>query len=575
MNNESLAESSLLRKRLANSPRMLPAAPIEPLRRDGSGSSGSPGPDQGRARSDGPTEQSPGGTRFVREASARNPVPNSPFRLQMPSLTSGQLAFSAMQFLPVPVLVLNNLKTVVLANEAMGKLLGIVSDTGEGIGCDGTSEVLDKLLGQSLTQVGIDMAQNGKPVWVAWEAYLDHLADETAPESARPLDGAQQSARQDHHAGDITPTAEAFTDNRAPGHNQVAALEVIVSRRGANRAVIEPRLINKASENQAFAKMIVSIWEIADSQTYFTLTFTNTESTSSLGPKKKTVARTSVLDAAERRINTASSNSPSMASSHGSSSSPSYQISPSSVSLSSNPFPPMGPPFSNKALHSEPSMLQKSTIMKDALLDNTEMPILIMWKDGTLAFPNLAARKLMEVDASLDKPYEGLGLLSNWVLYSDDFARRLKPEEYPMGILLRTQTPFAGMRFGLIQPDGTRRVYNALSEAIRDDETGEFLAGVITCQDVTDMAKEIDQIKERNAERFKLMCDTMPQLVSTHSRRPLSQLERRALPGYLDIAPSKPTRHRCLGTMVLGSAKHVFLRCQFPFASSSHVYEDD
>jgi hypothetical protein len=175
----------------------------------------------------------------------------------------------------------------------------------------------------------------------------------------------------------------------------------------------------------------------------------------------------------------------------------------------------MGPPF-NKSLQSTPSMLQKSTIMKDALLDSTEQPVLVMWKDGTLAFPNLAARKLMEKNATLDKPCEGFDLLSNWIVYSEDFSRKLEPDESPMGVLLRTQTPFTGMRFGIIKQDGTRVVFNALSGAIRDDTTGEFLAGVITCQDVTDMAKEIDQIKERNAERFKLMCDTMPQLVSIH-----------------------------------------------------------
>ncbi|KUI70124.1 Two-component system protein A [Cytospora mali] len=485
---------------------MLPARSTEPPRQDGSGSL-----DSDHVQTDGHSNQSPGQPRFHREANADKNVPSSPLRLQMPFLTTGQLAFSALQFLPVPVLVLNHLKTVVLANEAMGRLLGIVSDSDETTNGDGASEPLERLKGQSLSQVGIDMSQNGKPVWVAWETYLDFLADEMG---SGHTNGTKQDAEQGEE-GNITPATEASGDNKSPNRNQQAAVEVIISRRGSDRSVIEPRLINKSAENQAFAKMIISVWEVAGNQTYFTLTFTNTESTSSVSSKKKAVARSSTLDAAERKIISASSGKPpSVASSHGSSSSPSYQLSPSSISLSSNPFPPMGPPF-NRSFQSTPSMLQKSTIMKDALLDNTEQPILIMWKDGTLAFPNLAARKLMEADASLDKPFEGLDLLRNWVLYSEDFSRRLDPSEYPMGILLRTQKPFSGMRFGLILQNGRRIVYNALSEAIRDDETGEFLAGVITCQDVTDMAKEIDQIKERNAESFKLICDTMPQLVWT------------------------------------------------------------
>lgn len=517
MNNDSLAESSLLRKRLANSPQMLPVDDTEPLRQDGSGS-----PDPGHTQGKGPRSLSPGGHRFQRESSTeRPPVPGSPLRLQMPCLTTGQLAFSALQFLPVPVLVLNSLKTVVLANEAMGRLLGMVSVSDEGTCCDEATDALERLKGQSLSQVGIDVSQNGQPVFVAWEAYLDTLVEEMGSAHTQTANGTQEDAQQGRHEGDKTPTAEASGDSKMPSHGQEAAVEVIVSRRGSDKSVIEPRLINKASENQAFAKMIISVWEIAGNQTYFTLTFTNTESTSSVISKKRAVARSSALDAAERKVVFTASKGSSVASSHGSSSSPSYQISPGSVSLAANPFPPLGPPF-NKTLQSTPSMLQKSTIMKDALLDNTEQPIMIMWKDGTLAFPNLAARRLMDKDATLDQPFEGLDLLSNWVVYSEDFSRELDSSEFPMAILIKTQTPFTGMRFGIINQDGRKIVYNALSEAIRDDVTGEFLAGVITCQDVTDMAKEIDQIKEMNAERFKTMCDTMPQLVSSYWWHPLS-----------------------------------------------------
>ena len=63
--------------------------------------------------------------------------------------------------------------------------------------------------------------------------------------------------------------------------------------------------------------------------------------------------------------------------------------------------------------------------------------------------------------------------------------------------------------------DGQRKVYDVLGEAIRDESTGEFLAGVITCRDVTKITEEMDQIKAEDEERFKLICDSMPQLVWT------------------------------------------------------------
>ena len=397
--------------------------------------------------------------------------------------------------------------------------MGMSPDSNDG---DDLAHGVGSLTGQTLSQVGIDMLQNGRPVFMAWETFLDSIAVELGSGHTQPANCQQRNSQGNHPEGDMTPIAESTGEDKFPGHSPQAAVEVVVSRRDPNKPVAEPKIVNRASENQAFAKMIISVWDISEQQTYFTLTFTNTESTSSMGTRKKAVARPSALESAERKTIFTTSNPPSAASSHGSSSSPSYHISPGTVSLSSSPFPPMGPPFQQKSLQNAPSMLQKTMILKDALLDNTEMPILAMWKDGTVAFPNAAARSLMEKDATLDRPFDGLEVLSNWTLYTDDFSRTLEPSEFPMGVLLRTQTPFSDMRIGVIDQDGNKIRYNVLAEAIRDDETGEFLAGVISCRDITEMAKEIDQIKARDVERFKIICDTMPQLVSSYRCSPLS-----------------------------------------------------
>lgn len=544
MNPNLLAESPLLRKRISDSPQIPPTDDFK-TRRLESQMEGSAASSQESVHTqrDGSTAPSPAGRRFIREMNADRSQSSSPFRLQMPYITPGQLAFSALQFLPVPVLVLNNLKTVVLANEAMGRLMGMSPDSNDS---DDLAHGVGKLTGQSLSQVGIDMLQNGRPVFIAWETFLDSIADEMGPAHLQPANFQQQNSQGSQPEGDMTPIAESTADNKSPGHSPQAAVEVVISRRDRNKPVTEPQIINRASENQAFAKMIISVWDISEQQTYFTLTFTNTESTSSVSSRKKAVARPSALESADRKTIFTASKPPSAASSHGSSSSPSYHVSPGTVSLSSSPFPPMGPPFQHKSLQNAPSMLQKTMILKDALLDNTEMPILAMWKDGTVAFPNAAARRLMEKDATLDKPFDGLEVLSNWTIYTDDFSRTLEPSEFPMGVLLRTQIPFTDMRIGVIDRDGNKIRYNVLAEAIRDDETGEFLAGVISCRDITEMAKEIDLIKARDVERFKIICDTMPQLVSSYRCSPRSH--RRNI--FCSILSSLVTRSRELMFMI-------------------------
>lgn len=451
------------------------------------------------------------GGRFLREPlrpGSRSPS-QSPFRLTMPGMSPGQLAFSAMQYLPVPTMVLNNLKTVVLANEAMGRMLGIVTgDEDE----EDAPATIDYLRGQTLSQVGIDMLQDGRPVWTTWEGFLDTLGEEMGVRAAK-----KDSRQQSPCGGDATPTASSMPvpDRRqsaTPRHTQDAIVEVVVSRKGIAKAVLDDRCRVKESEYQVFAQMIITIWELEDRQTFFTLTFTSTQSPSSdLTSTKKAVARPSVLEAADRRTITHSN--PSSVSSSRDSNSPSFH-SPGVVTMSSSPFPPMGPP-PVVSQSSTPSLLQKMLLMKDALLNNTQMPILAMWKDGSVTFPNTAARKLFEKDAPLDGLVDGFELLEHWHMYTDDFSRQLDVDEYPISILLKTEQPFSSIRIGMYDDEGKKIVYDVLGEAIRDDTTGEFLAGVVTGRDVTLMTEEISQIKQRDEERFRLICDTMPQLVWT------------------------------------------------------------
>ncbi|KAF7561817.1 hypothetical protein G7046_g2303 [Stylonectria norvegica] len=453
-----------------------------------------------------------GGGRFSRDTlgqGLRSPS-RSPFRLSMPAMSPAQLAFSALQYLPVPTIVLNNLKTVVLANEAMGRMLGLVNEETDEEDAPAT---IDRLRGQTLPQIGIDMLQDGRPVWVTWEAFLDSLVEDIGVRA--PI---KDTRHQYQFSGDATPTAHtahsSLEERRssAARHTQDAVVEVVISRKDINKTTFNLRYKSKESEYQVFAKMIITIWEVEDRQTFFTLTFTNTQSTpSSLANTKKSIARPSALEAAERK-SIPNSNPSSVASSRDSNS-PSFH-SPGIVTMSSSPFPPMGPP-SVASQSSSPSFLQKMLLMKDALLDNTEMPILAMWKDGSAIFPNSAAKNLFQPDVDLDASADGLELLKHWSIWTADFTRRLEASEYPISVLLKTETPFPSRRIGIFDNQGKKIIYDCLGEAVRDELTGEFLAGVVTARDVTLMTEEISNIKAREEERFKLICDTMPQLVWT------------------------------------------------------------
>ncbi|OTB01247.1 hypothetical protein M426DRAFT_64433 [Hypoxylon sp. CI-4A] len=434
---------------------------------------------------------------------------SSPLRLTMPFISPGQLAFSAMQFLPVPMLVVNNLKTVVLANEAMGKMLGMVGDSP--LPTDDPAAISDSLRGQTLSQIGIDLIQDGRPVWISWEMFLDELTLETSAKQA----GDTSTSNANHVQTDVPCKAEGEEVEPPPvgilGKPPTdSVVDVVVTSRHFNMAEI-PR--SKRSEFQIFAKMIITIWEIENHQTYFTLTFTSTGSAPASVPSRRVrVARPSTLEAADRK-SIANSNPPSLGSGH-SSSSPSFSNSPGSVSVSASQFPPTGPP-SRLSSTSTPSILQKMTIIKDALLDKTETPIFSMWIDGSTPVLNRAARELFVTTTGEDF-LDGFDMLSSWEVWDPEFSNRYSPSDLPIAVLIREQKPFSSWRIGMQDKRrNTRIIFDVLGELIRDDETGDVIAGIITCRDVTHLAQEITDIKMADEERFKLICDTMPQMVWT------------------------------------------------------------
>ena len=224
-------------------------------------------------------------------------VQNEDFRKHKSSSSSGSLhidipqlpmaaeiALTALQYLPTPLLVLSSLKTILLANESMGRLLGLRNIVGETGGANDT--VTDILKGQTLSQIGIDMISDGVPVWVSWEKFLDNLASDINP------DGDELSRIT---SGEITPVASKLTSDEttfgkpyeAPARGRTpirdttlvhdTVVDVIVSSaplQHHHKPKPASQQTLKSPGIQSTCRMIISIWT-QDNQRFFTLTFTS------------------------------------------------------------------------------------------------------------------------------------------------------------------------------------------------------------------------------------------------------------------------------------------------------------
>jgi PAS domain-containing protein len=155
--------------------------------------------------------------------------------------------------------------------------------------------------------------------------------------------------------------------------------------------------------------------------------------------------------------------------------------------------------------------------MKDALLDSTEMAIVAMWKDYGVTISNRAARQLLHSEVEMADVKNGLELVMNWRAWDEGFNALLEAPQYPIIDLIRTEQPFQGRRVGLIDGAGRKHVLDCAGEAIRDDITGEFLAGMVTARDITDMTEKIKDIKAESEQWFQVICDSMPQMIWTSS----------------------------------------------------------
>lgn len=414
---------------------------------------------------------------------------------------------SAIRYLPYPLMILDNQKTLVLANEAMGRLLDI--EDHEGVTGEKTSMV-GNLWGKTMSQLGIDVLQNGKPTWIIWDSFLDAVAREqdTEIESEKLSGPIKRDAESPEYVSRSTGTTTS-----SGLHDTV--IEVLISPAVISATYSENKGLKAAPFRHTYAKLIITVWGL-DEQRYFTLTFTNTDTplrrpeTLEGGPSKRrsqdptvspshSASTSAVLkhDSFPRRASIASA-----------------ITNPTNLCTSDSPFPALGPP-SQKHLHSTSSSLQQLLVMKDALLDSTEIPILAMWKDFGLTISNKAARQMFHTDPGLSDPKNGYDLVTTWHAWNEAFTVPLQAEEHPIVELIRTERPFTSRKVGIKDKTGRKQTYDFAGEAIRDETTGEFLAGMVTARNITQMTEEIRDMKAKDEQRFQLICASMPQMIWT------------------------------------------------------------
>ncbi|KAI9687292.1 MAG: hypothetical protein M1822_002335 [Bathelium mastoideum] len=427
----------------------------------------------------------------------------------------------------MPLLVLSSEKTVVLANEAMGRLLDVdvaaISEQSEARR-GGALSTTDILQGLTLGQLGVAMLQNGTPMWVAWDQFLDSTREQTLDADdtgSKSMGGGDDGP----NSGTTTPTNRAKATNshklRRGANSNHHSTKASPSRTTARDVTVDvvisperdslPKLTRTADmktmpEGQILAKMIITVWTMSEEQ-YYALTFTSLPKghpeTSRLS--RRTVQRTATDPPQSPRSvlkSTPSANRPQ--------SSPERHV----LSARTTSFPPQGPP-SPSSLSSSPSLLQKANLLKDAILDSINMPAYAMWKDESLGMPNKALLNLQSGGAIQDSSNQR-EFLSRFRMWTDDFKRELSLDEFPIFQLCKNQKSFEGMKIGMKHPTTQARIiFDVGGEPVYDPVTGEFVGGIVVLKDITEYTKRIAAQIRENERQFEYIANMVPPMIWT------------------------------------------------------------
>lgn len=438
---------------------------------------------------------------------------------------TGDVSLAALQYLPTPLIILSPSKTIVLANEAMARLLGLRNRDEENMATvsSNTRVFTDMLRGQTLSQIGVEIMQDGVPAWVSWERFLDNLTDKLENEE-REEAGEKMS---DITSGETTPGATLQGNGRlrvdsqgSPMGNKAlvhdTVVDVVVSTQYGSTVGTSGRNRHQKSRSpthQIHAKMIISIWPM-DDERFFSLSFTSTSPSQQKPQSQSHVVSRAPLSSSSSYLHSSSARSSTPTSYRSSSSRSSMVTSPTESDSLAVPFPPHGAP-SKSSQAGAFTDFQKVTKMKEAMLSAMEIPVLAMWKDESVVFPNPAARKMLAVvaDPTIEDSYD---FISRFKAYTADFERELRKDEYPIASLCQNKKGFSNWKIGMIEPrSGKRRNYDVSGKPVFDEQTGDFFAGLVAFKDVTFYTDQIASQHAENEQQFQLICNSMPQMLWT------------------------------------------------------------
>lgn len=172
--------------------------------------------------------------------------------------------------------------------------------------------------------------------------------------------------------------------------------------------------------------------------------------------------------------------------------------------------------------------------MKDAMLDATEIPVIALWYDGSLAVPNKAVGRIMYFDTDPVSDNGG-DVLAHYRVFTEDFDRELEQHEWPLVKLCRTQQPFSRIRVGVMDSQLRKRVYEVVGQCVWDEKTGDFQAAVCALKDVTwytDLLKVQSLRNEQNEQQFQLICETLAQVLWTTTPEGRPGMDPRLFVGF-------------------------------------------
>ncbi|KAF8424493.1 hypothetical protein EV426DRAFT_547935, partial [Tirmania nivea] len=431
------------------------------------------------------------------------PVEDQPINMS-PSAEMSALAFASLQLLPVPVMVLSQDKVVGFANEAMATLLDIVPEEIPWPRPDDwrPQSATDILRGKSLPEVGIEIRDEQSPGWESWRWNM--LLEGVVKEMRGASEQKTESHQDSHNGVDYDKKVPHPIPWRMSLDLRGATTNVVFRPRGAhNNAGHE---IPRENQMQTSSQMSVTAWEL-NSEIYFTLTFTSIKHT--VVPVQEILPPEPSRSASP--VETSSTKKPVTSPCHDHhSSSEALDTEIRHGGCSSAWVPPA------KIVPLRSNLEQKIAELGDPLIDLVEFPVLIMWADGSLVFPNRAAVELLKtISKNCDRVGHTLDIINCFTLYKEDFSRALTLEERPIVRTCRLRENFNSMKVGLIDVLGKKKIFDVGGKGIVDEQTGEFLAGMCWARDVTEFQEKLHAQKAEDELRFMTFCNVMPQLIWT------------------------------------------------------------